>query len=137
MPAYALTVGKSGSKLQANAGESGPPSGPMLRMGRGEVSGKKVTMPMVIQMLSQQLGRAVIDKTDLKGEYDFLLKWTPELGQGFGPPGAPGPDAPPPADPNGPTIFTAIQEQLGLRLESIRGPVETIVIDSAEKPTDN
>jgi len=91
---------------------------------------------MLIQVLSQQLGRAVIDKTDLKGEYDFLLKWTPEPGQGFGPLG-PGPDAPPPADPNGPTIFTAIQEQLGLRLESIRGPVETIVIDSAEKPTDN
>src|SRR5260221_727093 len=82
----------------------------------------------------QILGRAVVDKTDLKGEYDFTLKWTPEPGQGGLFPGLPagppsGAEAPPPADTNGPSIFTAIQEQLGLRLESAKGPVEMIVID--------
>jgi uncharacterized protein (TIGR03435 family) len=135
MPVYALTVAKGGSKLQANSGEPGP----MLRMGRGELIGKKVAMPMILQVLSQQLRRPVLDKTDLKGEYDFTLTWTPEPGAGAGPgpPGGPGPDAAPPVDLSGPSIFTAIQEQLGLRLESIKGPADVVVIDSVEKPTDN
>jgi bla regulator protein blaR1 len=138
MPAYVLLVGKSGSKLQANSG--GP--GPMLRMGRGELTGKKASMAMVLQVLSQQLGRPLIDKTGLTGEYDFTLQWTPEPGQGGfagGPPGGPpgaGPEPPPPAA-DGPSIFTAIQEQLGLRLDSQKVPVETIVIDSVEKPSEN
>jgi uncharacterized protein (TIGR03435 family) len=120
MAVYNLTVAKGGSKLAANAGEPGP----MLRMGRGELSGKKVSMAMVLQVPSQQLARTVVDKTDLKGEYDFTLKWTPEPGQGGGFPGLPppGPDALPPVDTNGPSIFTAIQEQLGLRLESAKVP---------------
>jgi uncharacterized protein (TIGR03435 family) len=111
----------------------------MLRMGRGELTGKKVTMVMLLQVLGQTLGRTVVDKTDLKGEYDFNLKWTPEPGQGPGLPGLPPPppDALPPGDTNGPSIFTAIQEQLGLRLESAKGPVEMIVIDGAQKPEDN
>ena len=86
-----------------------------------------------------QLGRTVIDKTDLKGEYDFKLEWAAEPGQGglesLGlPPDQPRPQ---PADANGPSIFTAVQEQLGLRLESQKGPVEIIVIDHAEKPFEN
>ena len=89
-----------------------------------------------IAMLSQQLGRTVIDKTDLKGLYDFKLQWTPEMGQGQLLPGGPEPP-PPPADASGPSIFTAIQEQLGLRLESTKGPVEVVVIDSIQKPSDN
>jgi len=135
MPVYNLTVAKSGLKLAPNAGEPGP----MLRFGRGELTGKKVPIAMLLQVLSQTLNRTVVDKTDLKGEYDFTLKWTPEPGQGPGllGVGPPGPDALPPVDTNGPSIFTAIQEQLGLRLESAKGPVEMIVIDGVEKPTDN
>jgi bla regulator protein blaR1 len=81
----------------------------------------------------------VIDKTDLNGEYDFKLQWAHEPGPGslesLGlPPDLPRPQ---PADTSGPSIFTAVQEQLGLRLESERGPVEIIVIDYTEKPSEN
>lgn len=79
-------------------------------------------------------------KTGLKGAYDFELHWTPEPGQGspeaFGlPPVAS--DAPPLVGANGPSIFTALQEQLGLRLESQKGPVKILVIDHVEKASEN
>lgn len=136
MPVYALTVGKSGSKLKPTEG-SGP--GPMMRMGRGQLDAKKAPMSMLAQTLSQLLGRTVIDKTGITGEYDLLLEWTPEPGQGGGPFGGapPPPDALPAADSTGPTLFTAIQEQLGLKLESERGPVSVLVIESVEKPSEN
>lgn len=133
MPLYVLTVGKNGSKLQENTGDPGP----MLRMGRGQLSGKKVAIAMLIQPLSQILGRTVVDKTGLTGEFDFTLDWTPELGQGGVPGAPPGGDAPPAGDSSGPSVFTAIQEQLGLRLDSQKGPVEIIVIDHVDKPSDN
>jgi uncharacterized protein (TIGR03435 family) len=134
MPAYVLLAGKNGSKLQPNSGEPGP----SLRGGRGQFIAKKVPMAMVAQVLSNTLRRPVIDKTGFTGEYDFMLQWTPEPSQGTavgGPPPGPAPDAPPAAD--GPTIFTAIQEQLGLRLDSQKAPVETVVIDRVEKPSEN
>jgi uncharacterized protein (TIGR03435 family) len=101
-------------------------------------------MAQITQFLTQSVGRPVIDKTGLTGYYDYTLKWTPQPGSGmpspFGlpPRGLPGgtPDAlQSPADPNAPNLFTAVQEQLGLRLESARGPVEVVVIDRLEKPT--
>jgi uncharacterized protein (TIGR03435 family) len=138
MPVYALVVAKNGLKLKANAGEPGP----MLRMGRGQLSGMKIPMKMLLQQLAQQLGRPVVDKTGLTGEYDFTLTWTPQLGEGgagfgSGPPGPGGFEGPPPVDPNGPSIFSAVQEQLGLKLESEKGPVEVVVVDRVEKPTEN
>jgi uncharacterized protein (TIGR03435 family) len=129
MPIYALVVGKAGKLIPA-APES---QGPMMRMGRGQLNGKKVPMAMLAQQISQQLGRAVVDKTELKGDFDFTLEWTPEPGQGRVHPRA----SDSAADSSGPTIFTAVQEQLGLRLESQKGPVEIIVIDSVAKPTEN
>ena len=80
--------------------------------------------------MSNQLGRFVIDRTGLEGNWDFELTYTPEI-RGNAPAGA---DAPP-IDPNGPSLFTAVQEQLGLKFESAKGPVEVWVIDSIEKPT--
>ena len=81
------------------------------------------------------MGRPVIDKTGLTGLYDFSLKYAPELGRNAGPlgqlPGAP----PPPIDPDAPSLPAALQEQLGLKLEGARGPVEIVVIDKFEKPT--
>ena len=86
----------------------------------------------------------MIDRTGLAPFYDLTLKWTPEAGTGprpFGlprgvlPGDAPGALPPPPADPDAPDIFTAVQEQLGLKLEAGRGPVEVVVIDRLEKPT--
>jgi len=137
---YALVVAKGGPKLQpAQAKEPTGPRGPMMRMGRGELSGQGVELEMLTRTLSSQLGRTVIDRTGLTGNFDFKLTWTPDPGQSAGPPGGlpPGADAPPPPDPNGPSVFTALQEQLGLRLESQKGPVEMLVIDRVEKPSEN
>jgi uncharacterized protein (TIGR03435 family) len=92
-------------------------------------------MAMLVKLLTFQLGQTVEDQTDLKGNYDFKLSWMPdELQQGH--PG--GPDsAANPVDPSGASIFTAIQEQLGLKLEASKSLVEVLVIDHAERPTEN
>jgi uncharacterized protein (TIGR03435 family) len=95
------------------------------------------TMEQFATMISGTAQRVVIDKTGLTGYYDIALTYTPtgdQLPQGAPPPGAP---APPPIDPDGPTFFTAIQEQLGLKLDNQRGPVEVVVIDSIQQPTEN
>jgi bla regulator protein blaR1 len=139
MPVYALVVGKSGSKLVATSGESG--KGPQIRFGRGSFDAKKIPIKMLLQPLGQMLGRPVIDKTDLTGEYDIHLTWTPEQGQGAPiaghVPPANGPGDAVASDPGGPSIFTAVQEQLGLRLDSSKAPAETILIDHVEKPAEN
>ena len=141
-PVYALVVAKGGSKLQPSERKEGnAPRGPMMRLGRGEINGQGVKLEMLATSLSNILGRSVVDQTGLSGNFDVKLQWTPDLGQsptpfgGAAPP--PGVQAPPPPDPNGPSIFTALQEQLGLRLESQKGPVEMIVIDHVEKPSEN
>ena len=138
---YALVVAKSGSKLQESQTSEGTgPRGPMMRMGRGQLNGQGVQLEMLTRTLSNQLGRTVIDRTGLKGNFDFKLTWTPDPGQSASPLGGglpPGADAPPPPDPNGPSVFTALQEQLGLRLESQKGPVDMLVIDRVEKPSEN
>jgi uncharacterized protein (TIGR03435 family) len=84
------------------------------------------------QELSGQLGRVVIDKTGIQGRYDIALKWTPDFGADGASVGA---DSS--ASDAGPTIFTAIQEQLGLNLESTKGPVKVLVIDHVEMPAEN
>jgi uncharacterized protein (TIGR03435 family) len=130
LPVYHLVVGKNGSKLTENA--SGPDKG-MVRMGRGQVSATGVPIAMLCRQLAMQLGRTVIDKTGLTGDYDFKLEFTPEEGMGPGPGG----DAPPPPDTVGPSLFAAIQEQLGLKLDGAKGPVEVLVIDHIEKASEN
>ena len=83
--------------------------------------------------LAPLVGRAVIDQTGLTGNFDFDLEWTPDNVRV-----APAPnDGPriPPVNPDGPSLFTALREQLGLRLRSTRGPVEVLVIDSVSQPT--
>jgi uncharacterized protein (TIGR03435 family) len=93
------------------------------------------TIGSFVNVLPQFVGRAVIDRTGLTAFYDLTLKWTPEPAIGTSPLGLP-PSAPQPgADADAPNIFTALQEQLGLKLENGRGPVEVIVIDRLEKPT--
>jgi len=138
-PVYALVIGKNGSKLKESEVKQGGDRRRMMRMGRSELNAEGVAMDMLTNTLSNVLGRPVIDRTGLKGNYDFKLAWTPDPGQagGFGGPPPPGVEAPPPPDPNGPSIFTAVQEQLGLRLESQKGPVDLIVIDRVEKLSEN
>jgi len=116
-----------------SAGER-PPCG--MRIGPGNLAGGSVTMAQLANTLSQFAQRVVVDRTGLTQNFDIDLTWTPDqIPQG--PPGGPPPGAPalPPIDPNGPSLFTAVQEQLGLKLESTRGPVEVLVIDHVELPT--
>ncbi len=99
------------------------------------LNGQGVSMEALAGVLSFQLNRTVLDKTGLPGSYDAHLQWTED-------PLAPGardnPGAPPaPDDLSGASLFTALREQLGLRMESVKGPVEVLVIDRAEKPTEN
>jgi bla regulator protein BlaR1 len=138
MPLYALIVVKGGPKLTAHTGEP-PAPGQAIRSGRGLFSVQKGGIALLAAQLERQLSRVVIDKTGLNGEYDYTLVWTPEPGEG-GPESIglpPQPELPVPADSKGPSIFTALQEQLGLKLESQRGPVEIIVIERVEKPSEN
>lgn len=138
---YALVVAKNGSKLKPSRGEAhGPNRG--MRMRPGQLDAQAASISFLARSLSAQLGRTVVDKTGLSGLYDFTLQWTPEQreGQMFKGPGS-GPeehgDAPPPPDGSGPSVFTAVQEQLGLKLESQKGPVEMLVIDHVEPPSEN
>jgi uncharacterized protein (TIGR03435 family) len=116
-----------------------PPCGfARLLTGNAAVSGR--TIAQFVTTLSEWLGRPVIDKSGLTGLYDFTLRFSPEGIRAGGPMGptltrlmAQTPAAP--ADPDAPSLSVALQEQLGLRLESARGPVEVVVIDRLERPT--
>lgn len=135
VPVYALVVAKNGPKFKESLGEGSQ----MLRGGRGEMIAERVPLEMLAINLAGQLGRPVVDRTGLNGRYDFKLEWTPEPDMTGGKLGAEtGGEKPASApDISGPSIFTALQEQLGLKLESTRGPAEIIIIDRAEKPTAN
>lgn len=127
----------------------GTPGGPPLfdpdnpacgsgRSGPGIIGGGGRPIAQIVQMLSQILGRPVVDKTGLAGIYDFTLLFMTEPGMGMNPFGLPPPagaGTPPPVDPNAPNLFTALQEQLGLKLESRRDGVEVVVVDRLERPT--
>ena len=97
--------------------------------GTGGYEGFGVTMPKLVEQLSDSVGRIVIDKTGFTGTFNYQLNFATEdaIGNGLGQPAS---------DPL-PSIFTALQEQLGLRLESAKGPVEMIVIDHVERPSEN
>lgn len=124
-------------------GPPGPGNRPVIgegmRMGAGGIQSRGGNMAFLAHALSGTLGRTVVDKTGLTGAYDFSLNWTPDqsmrspLGGREG--GASEGDAAP--DATGPTLFTAVQEQLGLKLEPQRGAVDVIVIDHIDPPTEN
>ena len=105
-----------------------------FRVGPGSISAGAAQLTQLAQFLSQSMGRIVLDKTGLTGNYDFNVTYTPDQMPNFnGQPGvAPGFPA---IDPNGPPLATAIQEQLGLKIESQRGPVAMFVIDKLSQPT--
>ncbi len=116
--AYALIVGRNGLKIPE--AEAGPGGG--TQSGRGHFAGKKVPMSKFADFLSQWLDHPVVDKSDLKGVYDIKIDWSPEEAN---------------ASAQGPSLFTVIEE-LGLKLESRKLPVEVLIADRAEKtPTEN
>jgi uncharacterized protein (TIGR03435 family) len=129
MPVYALVLAKNGPKLRVSDKDQ-----TTIQGGRGQVTYQKCSMAFFAQNLSPRLGRTVLDRTGLKGEFDFTLEATIEdeirkrVEAG---------EASASSEPVGPTIFTALQEQLGLKLESTKGPVEILVIDRAQKPSGN
>jgi uncharacterized protein (TIGR03435 family) len=138
MPVYALVVAKNGSKLKPHSGESTERK-PLVQFGRGSATFADSSMALFAAQLSMQLGRPVIDRTELHGSYDFTLEWAPALGEG-GPQALglpPRAEPSPPADSTGPSIFTALEDQLGLKLESTKGPVDIVVIDHVERPSEN
>jgi uncharacterized protein (TIGR03435 family) len=139
LPVYALIVAKGGSKLQPSTMSSEDPN---ARTGVGamghasnsngtftnELTARGVTMDRLASILSQQgLGRVVLDSTGLTGRYDFKLTWAG---------GSMATDANS-TDTSGPSIFTAVSEQLGLKLESQKGSVPVLVIDHIEEPSPN
>lgn len=139
MPVYALVLTKGTHKMKVSEGPAGPgPGRQMMRMGRGQMNLQGATMGALANALSQQLGRPVIDKTGLSETFDIELHWTAEPGQGGGPLGnGPAPEAAAAGETSGPSLFTAIQDVLGLRLEAAKGPVENLIVDRISKPTEN
>jgi bla regulator protein blaR1 len=153
LPGYALIIAKGGSKLhEAKPGDTypngikgpdGKPGTGLMIIGGlgGPVTGQAISIEGLVRLLAQQLGRTVQDESGLTGNYDFTLQWTPDERAGPMPDasqggGARSEDAPPP-DSSRPSIFTAIQEQLGLKLESRKVPVEMLVIDHVAAPSEN
>jgi uncharacterized protein (TIGR03435 family) len=133
---YALVQEKRGLKIKPSAkgGEEDPGS---AAGSPGNWVGDGVTMTELASDLSalpEIGGRIVTDKTGLKGRFDFTLKWTPDPTMGAMPPGA---DSGVKSDSSAPSLLTALQEQLGLKLEMAKEPVDVIVIDAAELPTPN
>jgi uncharacterized protein (TIGR03435 family) len=159
LPMYALVVAKSGLKMKPtkpdpnDAEDDAPPpkdapkpgDGPQPRMGKhmlmmnpGHLESSGTTSEMLAHLLSRQLSRTVVDKTGLTGEYDFTLNYTPDnmpMPMHGGPEGGPKPEMQ--VDAGGPSIFTAVEEQLGLKLEATKGMVDVIVIDHIDLPSEN
>jgi len=164
LPIYALVLARTDKKLGPGIHPSGvdcaalaaargrvgaPPPGPPpldqrpvcgMRMGFGNLSVGGMSLSQLASALSGSLGRTVLDQTGLVGAFDVDLTWTPDQMPQRAP-GTPG-DQPVTVngitvDPNGPSVFTALQEQLGLKLDSTKGPMEVLVIDSAERPTED
>ena len=146
MPVYALVVGKNGPKLHQADGQGG------IRMSMGpkglNLTGK-VSIPMLVDALSRFTDRPVLDMTELKGTFDIDLSWKPDGQPGgpvfLGPPGGGGRPAEgggegkaPSEIADAPSIFAAVQESLGLKLEGRKNPVEILIVDHADKvPSEN
>ena len=133
MQVYALVVAKGGPKMK----ESDPAErGPSIRMGMGQLTMAKVDMDQFVKELSRQVGRPVLNETGLTAQYTMDLTFSPEGGGGPGGDGPPGERGPAPGS-DGPTVFTAVQEQLGLKLESRKAPVQMFIVDKIERPEEN
>ena len=121
MPVYELVIAKSGPKLkQATTEESAGEA--RLSGGRGKFEAIGAQLSSLPMLLSNEAGRPVVDKTGLTGKYDFTLKYVPASHTATD-------------ETGGASIFTALEEQLGLKLEPAKAPIEVLVIDHLEKPS--
>jgi len=151
LPVFALVIAKNGSKLREAKPDDTYPNGmkdleghghgDVMRFRKRLLAGQGVSIAFLVQMLSQQqLGRPVVDKTGLTGKYDFTLQWTPDESRApmfKGSEGQQDGGGEPTSHSSELSIFSAVQEQLGLKLQSERGSVEVLVIDHVEKPSEN
>jgi len=121
---YALVLEKNqkgGPKLKAKAEDERTAMNTHGGNGKSQLVGTGVSMGALASYVGNRLGRIVVDKTGLSDSYDFTLEWAPDEAQ----------------DSPAPSLVTALREQLGLRLESQRSPVEVLVIDSIDRPSEN
>ena len=118
LPIYVLTVASGGSKLKKSATDVG--GGGMYS--NGKIVVRATSIESLAINLSNSVGRIIVDKTELAGGYDFTLEWAPAGAN---------------ADDPRPSIFTALEEQLGLKLKSTQGPVDAIVVDSIQRASEN
>jgi uncharacterized protein (TIGR03435 family) len=123
LPAYVLEVGKNGAKLKKSEGGEAKTNSGHDSNGVATMDAMAITMDRFAEVLSRQMDLPVVNRTGLEGIFDLKLRWSPINSR-------------PTAADSGPTIFTAIQE-LGLRLQSQKTPLAVLVIDRAEKPTEN
>ena len=118
---YALELDKNGPKFKESAEVQEPGINTQKGPGRAQMKGTREPISILASNLGNQLGRIVLDKTGLRGVYDWVLEWNPDLA----------------VDSSRPSLFTALQGQLGLRLEAQKGQMETLVIDSVERLSEN
>jgi uncharacterized protein (TIGR03435 family) len=135
-PIYEMVVAKGGAKITAVEPPGSDPEADKNKefkgMGRGsmrvnntQLTAHDVPLDSLAYTLSGRLSRTVVDKTGLKGKFDLVLTWSPDDGSAAA------------SDSSAPSLFTALQEQLGLRLQPAKGPVETLVVDHVEMPSEN
>jgi uncharacterized protein (TIGR03435 family) len=138
-PVYELVVDRNGPTLTPAADANCTAAPPSPKCGGfatrpGFFDGRRVTVAQVASLLSGRSGRLVVNRTGIEGFYDVRLTWTPDASRL---PRGPGPDDARPFDPSGPSLFAAIQEQLGLRLEPATAEIDHFVIEHIERPTPN
>jgi uncharacterized protein (TIGR03435 family) len=126
---YVLSVSKTGPRLTPSLGNAmGLPALGFRGKTGGDISASNVTIGDFINFMTRnvKLDRPIVDRTGIAGRYDFALDWTPD-------------DAPPVSESpsRAPSLYTAVEEQLGLRLEAAKAPVDVLVIDRIEKPSEN
>lgn len=132
LPVYALAIGKNGirmTEIEPAIGPNGMKDGGGRQVGQGQIKSMGQPMKPLVNQLAIELRRVVVDGTNLRGFYNFTLRWTPD-------------DRASPAggaleDLSAPSIFSAVQEQLGLKLEPTKAPVQVLVSDHLERPSTN
>ena len=125
LPVFLLGPSQKGLKITPRPpdGERPPGTGGIEMVKRGEIRGRNVRMEALVSYLNTKLERPVLDKSGFQGAFDFHLEWEPDDGQA--------------SDGTLPSLLVALQEQLGLKAETTKGPVEVLVVDRAELPSGN
>jgi len=118
---FSMTVAKNGPKVKEHSGPGGPGIGISTDSGKASIIGTNTTMASLAEYLSGQVGRPVLNNTGLTDAYDIRVDWAIDQAR----------------NPSEASVFTALQEQAGLKLEATRGPIDMIIVDRAERPSEN